>query len=324
MKILITGGTGFVGSHIVDAALANGDFPIVAKRKNSSTRWLPVEKIEFVEYSTEDYSGLKPLLPTLDAVVHCAGITKAKNKSDFIRVNTDGTRKLIELCAEGCSNLKRFVLISSQAASCPGCAENKVCESTPSSPISAYGESKLLAEQIVKSFADKIPVTIIRPPTVYGPRDTEVMIYFKMVKSGFLPFAGNPSRQFSIVYASDLAKAVMLTLRIPHKSGSTYFVTDGTPHDWDEFGDAIAKALGVKPLKMLFPKIALYPIAAITEIISRITGKPHPLSFDKAREMSLDWVCDDSLIRKELGYKEEFDLEKGIAETVKWMIESKR
>ncbi len=318
MRFLVTGGTGFVGSHIVEWLLADGDSVVVAKRETSNLRWLPIDKIELIDAPVDQPEPLRRILSEVDGVVHAAGLTKAKHTGDFHRINAEGTRRLLELCGENCENLKRFVLVSSQAASCPGNVDNAVCETTPEGPLSAYGRSKLAAEQIVKEFAPDIPVSIIRPPTVYGPRDTNVFAYFRLVNRGLLPFAGDPDRQFSIIYVKDLAKSVSILLRKSHESGSVYFVSDGEVHTWRKFGEAVAKALGKNPVKLKLPKWAFWPVAAVAESAAKISGKPTILSFEKVREMSVSWVCDDSLIRRELEFESEYDLARGIEETVDW------
>jgi len=321
MRVLVTGGTGFVGSHIVERLLDNGASVIVAKRETSNLRWLPVERVELIDAPIDSPEPLRDVLPEIDAVVHAAAITKARRLEDFHKINAESTRRLLELCCEHCPEIKRFVFVSSQAASCPGCDEDGVCENTPEQPISAYGKSKLVAECIVKEYADKLPVTILRPPTVYGPRDTDLYIYFRLVNKGFLPFAGDPDRQFSAVYVKDVASLISRLIRNPHQSGRTFFITDGEVHTWRSFGETIAVALGKNPRKLRLPTWALWPTAAIAESLARVRGKPATLSFQKVREMVCNWVCDDSLVRKEIGYESEYGLERGIEETANWYRE---
>ena len=318
MRVLVTGATGFLGSHITEQLLRAGDVVTATRREESDLRWIPLEEVQLVEYSAGESSNLRYVLPDIDAVIHCAAITRARRRNEFYRVNARGTLDLLELCADYAPDLKRFVFISSQAASCPACEGNPVRETSPEEPISAYGTSKLIAERTVREFSRVFPTTIIRPPSVYGPRDRDIFQFFKLVKRGVMPSLGDPERRFSAIYVKDLARAISMALRADNSGGRTYFVTDGKPHSWREFGAAIAEALDVNPLNLKVPEFAAKSAAALAEAASILTRKAPLLSLDKVREISDNWVCSDELIRRELGYSAEYDLESGIRETAEW------
>ncbi|HHS49826.1 MAG TPA: NAD(P)-dependent oxidoreductase [candidate division Zixibacteria bacterium] len=316
MRVLVTGGTGFIGSHIVDRLISNGHEPLVAIRETSSLKWLPNE-VETIIAPMERLSPLEKILPNIDAVIHNAGVIRAKRKEDFYRVNLTATVDLAELCAKYAKNLRKFVFVSSQAAGRPGRDCDGVCESTEPAPITSYGHSKLEAERALKDFSELFPVAIIRPPVVYGPRDVSVLTYFKMVSKGFKVFPGDSGRQFSIVYVKDLARAIVTAIEYS-ECFSLFFVNDGEVHTWRELADIIAEEMDRRTLTIQLPKAAFYPAAMIARGLSMATGDIPLLTMEKAREISGNWVCDGSAICERMGFEPEFDLHRGIAETVRW------
>jgi len=322
MKILVTGGTGFVGSHIIDKLLEDDHSIVATIRQSSNLRWIPQDKIETVLAPLGQCDNLESILPDIDIVIHAAGITKATKSDNFFKINTTGTQKLLELCKHTADNLKKFVFISSQAAGCPGKACDSICEKSLESPMTSYGKSKLEAEKIAETYSEYFDIGIIRPPSVYGPRDSSIFIYFKIVNMGILPFIGSPERQFSLVYVEDLARAVNLILQKSTSQFSKYYVCDGPRHTWREFGTELALALGKKPLKLRLPKFSLKTVAAFNEIGSAIIKKPVLLSMEKSQELCRNWVCHDNLIREELGFVNKFDLKTGLQKTVKWYREN--
>ncbi len=320
MKVLVTGGTGFIGSHVVERLIDDGHDVVATKRPNSSLKWLPLNKIEVVDAPVENMSALHDVLPNIDAVVHVAGITRAKGRGDFFRVNARSVDNLLRLCDEYASRMRKFVLISSLSAA--GFAEDvPLDESMELSPYTDYGESKYAGEKYALNYKNKFEIAILRPPTVYGPRETGVFVYFKMINKGILPFVDTRERKLSVIYVKDLAKAVSMLLDANYKSGSAYFISDGEVYTWQEFADEIALALGKKPLKLTLPSLLGWPFAAVAEVKARITGNPALLSFYRIRMLKRDWTCDSALLECETGFAPEYDLERGVKETAQWYLE---
>ncbi|MCK5833585.1 NAD-dependent epimerase/dehydratase family protein [bacterium] len=316
MRILVTGGTGFVGSHIVDRLCEEGHRVVVAIRESSNLRWLNKDA-ERIIAPMERLDALKTVLPKMDAVVHCAGAVRAKRKSDFFKTNLLATVKLAELCSQYASGLKRFVFISSQAAGKPGRDCEVINETTMECPVSSYGCSKLEAERALRSFSSLFPVTIIRPPMVYGPRDKDVYTFFKMISKGIILFPGDPERQFSAIYVKDLAEAVSVSLDFKNDF-SVYFIEDGQTYTWRKFTSAIARELGKRTLSIRLPKFSLITVSGLARGLSLINRKPPLLSLEKAYELSKNWVCDGSLFRYQANWEPHYNVKHGIAETIEW------
>ncbi len=316
MKVLVTGGTGFVGSHIVDRLLLEGHEVTAAIRPTSNLRWLnPAAKTVIAPMT--DLKPLEAILPEIDAVVHCAGVVRARLSAEFFAINRDATIELAKLCIQFAKNLKSFVFISSQAAGRPGRDCDCVCESTPEMPISSYGKSKLEAERALEALGANFPIVALRPPTVYGPRDSEVFFFFKLISCGVMFYPGSPQRQFSIVYVEDLARAAVLSLKIDGDF-SRFFIDDGEVHTWRAFAEAISRAIPKSIVSIRLPVAAFYPASAVAAVTSALTGKTPMLTFEKSRELSQNWVCDGSLFRKTTGFTPEFDMRRGIEETLDW------
>lgn len=321
MRVLVTGGTGFIGSHIVEKLLDEGHDVVVAKRPASNLQWLPVKDIQLVDAPAENLHALEIVLPSIEVVIHVAGITRANSREDFFRINADAVEKLLYLCDKYASKMKKFVLISSLSAA--GFSENEPLDETmDESPFPAYGESKRRGEKEALKYKERFEVAILRPPTVYGPRETGVYVYFKLINRGILPFIDTPERKISAIYVKDLAKAAVMLLDADYESGSAYFISDGEIYTWRDFANQIAKELGKKPLKLTIPAFLGYPVAAFAELGSRVTGKPALLSFDRIRMLKVDWTCDSALLECEIGFVPDYDLERGIHKTVEWYREN--
>jgi nucleoside-diphosphate-sugar epimerase len=318
MRVLVTGGTGFIGSHIVEKLLDEGHSVVVTKRTNSSLRWIPADKVELIDAPAENLEPLADVLPEIEAVIHVAGITRANSREDFFRVNGDTVRKLLSLCDKHGSRMKRFILISSLSAA--GCSRNgaPLCENTAECPYTPYGESKREGELAALEYKNRFTIGILRPPAVYGPRETGIYQYFKMINQGFIPFVGSRERKLSAVYVTDLAKASVMLLSAEFESGSAYFITDGEIHTWEEFAGQISKSLGVRTFRITIPTFFAWPVAAVTEAIAKISGNPSLISFDRIRMFKEEWICEAVLLENEIGFKPEYGLERGVEETARW------
>ncbi len=315
-RVFVTGGTGFVGSAVVELLARRGFGVVVLARGTSRTDHLPegVDVIRCDLLAPDTVSDVDPP----DYFVHIAGLTKARRRSDLFEVNGEAVRLWLEWCGRRAPKLERFVLVSSLAAVRP--SDKPIGEDTLPAPLSDYGKSKLLGERYANEFADRLPVTVIRPPAVYGPRDRDIFFYFRLASMGFVPVVGDPKRRFSIVYVEDLAEAVVLSMEHPSAVGETYFVTDGAVHTWGEFARVVSRAFGGRPIIRL-PALALWGAAVLDEAWSLVAQRAPLLSFQKVRELLSPWVADSSKISRQLGFSPRFDLEAGVSKTVQWYRE---
>ena len=228
-KALVTGSNGFVGSHLVEDLLSRGYEVSCLVRKTSNLRWIEGLKVSFVYGELKDKESLKKAVKSQDFVFHLGGLTKAQNSNDYYKANHLGTKNLVEATLESNPGIKRFVYVSSQAAVGPGKDITPLNEDSPCNPVTDYGKSKLLGEKAVLSYKDKLPITIIRPSGIYGPRDTEIFIFFKLIKNHIKPLFGFRENYLSLVYVKDLVFGICLTAESKKAIGQTYFIADKNP-----------------------------------------------------------------------------------------------
>lgn len=318
-KALVTGANGFVGSHLVEALLER-DYKVKSMvRKTSNLRWLSGLDVEFIYGNLFDKSFLEKAVSDVDLVFHAAALTKAKNKEEFHRVNYQGTKNLIQACYDKNPELKRFVLISSHAAVGPTKEFMSSDENTLPNPISEYGKSKLLAEKEVLNYKDKLPVTIIRPPAVYGPRDTDMYMFFKLIKKGIKPLFGWGESQVSLIYVKDLVQGIILSAESEKAKGEIFFLSDDKSYSFREAEKTIQDRLKVKAIYLRMPKFLFMTVAFLSGLSGKLKGSVGALNLDKAKEITQKyWVCTSKKAKAELGFSPKYTFEKGVKETAQW------
>jgi dihydroflavonol-4-reductase len=316
-RCLVTGATGFIGSHLVEALLARGHEVICTVRPTSDPRWIAGTGAEVQRVGLDDGEGLGRALRGVTHVYHVAGALGGARAAELLRVNRDLTRSLIAACA-GCDRPPRFLYVSSLAAAGPSPPGGAVSEEMPPRPVSPYGRSKLAGERAVAAFAGVVPATIVRPPVVYGPRDRGLLPVFRLLKLRLRPLIGR-ERRLSLIHVRDLVEGLMRAAETPGAVGHTYFITHPRPLTMEQVGETFARALGVRTVPVRVPDPLVWLAGALSEGAARLAGRPPVFNRAKAREMTRSsWVCDGSRARAELGFEAAIPHAQGIAETVRW------
>lgn len=319
MNVLITGSNGFIGSHLVERLLKQKYRVICLVRETSDLRWNKDLPVEFVYGDFTDSSSFLLLISDVGYIYHLGGILRAHNESEFFRVNYEGTKNLLEACRQHNSVLKRFVYISSQAAAGPSLNGIPLKEADPPKPISAYGRSKQLAEQAVLDFQSFFPITIIRPPVVYGPRDDDFLGVFKCIKFGIKPLIGNQEKIVNLINVNDLVRGIVLAAEHPNAENEIFFMANQKGYSWIEVEDAIARVMDKRALTIHFPEFALDVVANLSEQVANIFKNATIINRDKAVEMKQSyWLVDCSKAKRKLGFVPEIPLEQGLEETYHW------
>ena len=318
MRVLVTGATGFVGSHIVEQLRSRRDLVRATVRPSSNTVLLKKLGVELAECSLETGEGLGAALDGVDAVIHCAGGGQVVHYDDFHRQNVVTTEVLLNAIVANKTPITRFVHASSITAA-PGDLSGE-CDSIDDDrfePRSLYGKAKRQAERVVLSFAEKLTVTLIRLPALYGPRDTRWLTAFRAVKWGVVPVIGQS--KLSLLYATDAASSMIVPLRAEHRSGRIYCPTDGCAKTHEELGKTIAAALKIRPWVVRVPPSVLRGAASVNEYLGKRLGTRVFLTHDKVGDMLSDcWQSDSTLMQRELGWAAEVDFSEGTRQTAAW------
>ncbi len=322
-KILITGASGFVGGFLVEEALKRNYEVYAGVRSTSDRTYLSDPRINFFESALSDKESLKETLKKYDRfdyLIHNAGITKTCQKDGFDTINFQYTKNIIEALIENDSIPKKFIYISSLAAYGPG--DEKTLEPIKDSdtpcPISLYGESKLKAEKYIKSL-EGFPYLIFRPTGVYGPREKDYYLSYKMIKQGLETYIGTSQQHITFIYVKDLTRLIFDSLESTI-SGKSYFVTDLKKYTTKEFNNIVKRIMQKKTLSIVFPKSIVSILALISEKLSCVfLGKVPTLNTEKFKEISsLNWLCESGDLLTDFDYKVEYDLEKGVQESIDW------
>ena len=312
--VLVTGASGFVGSHVAEELASAGWRVRCLVRTTSKRRWMTRADYEFALGNVNDLHGMPEALEGVDAVVHAAGIINALHPDEYFRVNAEGTLR-VWMAAEA-AKVKRFVLISSLAAAGPGKGGEPQDERARPHPVGAYGKSKLAAEKAVLTTGGPVEPIVVRPPTVYGPRDPEILAMIRFAKQGWFPLVG--ARRLSVVHAVDLAEGVRLALE-KGNPGSIYYFTDGEVHSLERIGAAIGHVLGKPVRSVSISNWALWAAAVAGELVESIIRRPAVLNLERARQfVQSDWTASDARARRELGYESRYDLIRGMEDTIRW------
>ena len=324
MKILITGASGFIGSFIVEEALRRGFETWAAVRKSSSKQWLQDKRIHFIELNLSKKTQLVKQLEgkDFDYVVHAAGVTKCLDKADFRRINTEGTKNLVDALIEVKMPLKRLVFVSSLSVF--GAIKEQqpyeeIRESDVPQPNTEYGRSKLAAEQYLDSIGSRIPYIILRPTGVYGPKEKDYFIMAKSIKQHSDFAVGYRQQDITFVYVEDVVQAIFLALE-KGENGRKYFLSDGQVYQSATFSKLIHEELG-RPwwIRLTVPEWVLRVVTFVGEYVGRMTGQVTALNNDKYNILrQRNWRCDIEPARKELGYEPKVMLDEGVKRTIKW------
>ncbi len=321
MRVLVTGGSGFLGSHIAEQLSMQGITVRALVRRTSNLKFLKsLPNIEFAEGSVEDRGPVTEAVKGVDAIIHSAGLVKARNEREFFDTNVTGTENLLDAAVAHTPSLKRFVFVSSLAVVGPSSDGKPVLSSQTPRPVTRYGRSKLEAEKLVYAARESLPVTIIRPPAIYGPRDAETFAFFQSVSRGVLPMLGDGRNTLSVAYVADVADACIRAIDANSPSGKAYFVDDGFVYEWRRALEDVESALGKRAFLRVglpFPVITLAALAS--EIYGRFTNKAVMLTRDKLNELTQrHWVCSSDDTRKDLGWEPKVRWREGTVMAAKW------
>jgi dihydroflavonol-4-reductase len=309
MRILVTGATGFIGSHLVEHLLEKGHTVKALVRPSSDCTHLHELGISTV---VGDISKTDTLIAAVDgvgAVFHLASILKAPWRPTFFSVNIEGSRHISAACAAQ-PKPPTLIVVSSMAAAGPSPIDAPRHERIPTSPISIYGRVKHAAECAVLDFSSQVPISIVRPPMVFGERDTSLLKLFRLVQSGHHILPTRQPARLSLIHATDLAHALLSIAThgeraVPDDPASgVYHLADPITLSTAELGTAVAAAMDLPPPRIWrLPRVFTFLAAWISGTIARLRDRPTVLNLDKYREITAgSWTTDPSKAINDLGF----------------------
>jgi nucleoside-diphosphate-sugar epimerase len=320
-RVLVTGATGFVGSHFARGLLRAGHLVRVLARDPSKASSHREAGAEVATGTLEDPASLRRAVGGVDSVVHCAALLSSPDRVGYARINAEGTRSLLEAAiGAGC---RAFLLVSSLAAAGPARGGRPVRREDEPRPVSDYGWSKLEAEGLLREASGRIRTCAIRPPIVYGPGDRGMLPFFRAAARGIAPRIGRV-RSIDLIHVADLCGALLAVLERPLPTGSIHFVRGEGRCPPERVLELAASAFGSRLRRIRIPSLVAVAVAAGADLLARLRrgGSGVVFGYDKWREMREEaWTCDDSAFRTATGWAPRISLEEGVEETARWYLE---
>jgi len=319
---LVTGANGFIGSHLTEALLERGYRVRCLVRRSSDLTFVQDLPVEFFYADLRQGADLRRACQGVDLVCHCAALTRALDEKTFFEINTQGALALAQAALEAAPALERFLFLSSQAVLGPSrSADDLRDESCSPQPITWYGKSKWAAEQGLQALSDRLPLTIVRPASVFGPRDRDFLAYFKLLKWNLSLRLGEPGRQISLIYIRDLIDLLLRALENEAALGQTY-VASAFRVSHEQLAQEIARAMDKHPLVIALPEAALTPLTWGAKVQGKLSGRPPLLNEQRLLDLRQPyWLCSAEKAHRELGFRPRYDLGSGLRETADWYRE---
>ncbi|MBM4256126.1 MAG: NAD-dependent epimerase/dehydratase family protein [Deltaproteobacteria bacterium] len=320
-RVLVTGGTGFIGSHLVAALAEQGCIPRVLVRATSNITSLSARGVECIIGGLDDPAALERAVSGVDTVIHLAAVTRARSEKEYFQVNAEGTQHLVEVLRSAQPRPRRLIYVSSLAAAGPSLDGVPVDVHDVPRPITSYGRSKLAGEAVCLTIADEMEVLILRPPAVYGPGDRDLFRCFQMATRGILPVPTGPVRWIQFIHVHDLINALLCAVTAGQASG-VYHVAEPQPYAWGQITDWLAKAVGRQVRAVRVPQWGIRAAAAVSELGAAMIGRATIFNREKAEELlAPGWLCETEAVKRDLGFEVRIPLPQGLVGTASWYRE---
>jgi nucleoside-diphosphate-sugar epimerase len=332
-RVLVTGASGFIGTKLTERLVARGDDVTCLVRSSSKRELLEPLGVRFALGDVRDADAVRAAVRGSEIVYHLAGLVTAIRAADLMEVNAAAFRNVLSACAESAPP-PALVYVSSLAAAGPSPPDRPRTEGDPAEPVSNYGRAKRTAELIAEEFAARVPITIVRPPIVFGEGDPMMCKLFRPIfRFGVHVALGIARSRYSLIHVRDLVDALVLcaergTRLAPSGSGKElnpppgyYFVATDEQPTFAELGSLIGNSLGRRSVRILRTPgtVALWTGAAMAEAVARLRGQPNIFSFDKVREAAAgSWVCSPQTIRLDLGFSPQAPFIERLRQTADW------
>jgi len=322
-RILVTGATGFVGSHLTELLIADGHTVRLLVRDPRRLKWFKPDPFDIIIGDVTNESAIAEAVKDVDIVIHCAGVTKTAHTDEFFRVNETATRSLARACEN--AGVKRFVLCSTLAVCGPSGSNRKLTESDTESPITNYGKSKLAGERAIREELKQTEWVILRPPAVMGPRDEQFVPLYKMMQRWRIyTEVGSTKRLYSMIGVHDLVRCLKHAAFANSGMREIYFVAISEPYEWQSVACAFAQVSGKKPNRIIVPEFISHMIGFFGDLSMKLTGKPALLSSEKVSEiLATGWISDVSKIERAWPFRCQDSIEDVVRATHEFYVQQR-
>ncbi len=321
---VVTGATGFVGSHLADYLSGKGYRVKVICRKGSNLRWVDQERVEIFDAGLFDIEKLSEIFEGATYIYHVAGVVKSKTEDGYFTGNVKVTENVLRAALKCTDTLKKIVVVSSQAAVGPSPTQEPINETYPNNPLTTYGRSKYEQEKVCKEYFDRLPITICRASAVYGERDTEIFIFFNTFSKGLMTKVGFDNKKLNLIHVTDLVDGLYRAAVSERSRGEIYFLASEETYSWDEVREVCVKVFNKKPISVCVPHFIVYLIAAIAEFFALFSSQAPTLNIEKARDLTRRyWTCSVDKAKGQLGFRQKLSLYEGISKTIDWYRKNK-
>ena len=322
MNVFVTGGTGFVGAHLVKALCARGDSVTALVRKPALAARLGWDDAVRLQHGDlDDEAALRAGCAGADVVYHVAGKIAARNAAEFMATNRDGTANVLEAARD--AGAQRLLFVSSLAVAGPTTPGHPIDESRPPQPVTDYGRSKHAAEVLVRAMPAALPWTIVRPPVVYGEWDRGTLKIFQLARRGVVPVFGDGSQELSVIHAEDLARSLIAAATSPAAAGRVYFAAHPTTTTSRALVLAAGRAMGARGPRIIpVPPFVARGVLWAAGTLAHMAGRATLLSADKGNEyLAPAWTCRSDALTRDTGWQAEIELETGLRRAANWYRE---
>jgi nucleoside-diphosphate-sugar epimerase len=319
--VLVTGGHGFLGSHLVEMLLSAGFRVRCLLRADRAPDVFGGLPVEVARGDLRAEQGLDEAARGVGLVMHVAGLIAARSPAEFRAVNAAGTLRLAAAVARASPRCRRFVYVSSQAAAGPSPDGRPLVEECEPRPVSHYGRSKLEGERLLPPALGRVPLAVVRPPAIYGPRDEALLPFFQAAARGLAPGLEGRGRRFNLLHARDVARGILLAATREEARGRTYFLADPAGYGYGDLARGLGAAFGTRPRVLPLPDCLLDLAGALTDEVAGLTGAVPVFGRQKALELKQRWwLCSAGRAEREIGWRPLVPLAEGLAETARWYV----
>jgi nucleoside-diphosphate-sugar epimerase len=325
MKALVTGANGFIGSFLVQELLNRNYQVRCFVLKGELSQWLEGLEVEIFYGDICQIDTLYEAVEDADYIYHLAGIKTIWDEATYFRINFQGTKNILDAARQQNRDLNRFVYVSSQAAAGPSFDGHPITEDEPCHPLTSYGKSKRAAEEYLQTRRHEIPITILRPSLVYGPRNRETELLYEVTKWGLMFKIRHHDQYLNLIHVRDAVDGIIRAAEHERAGGQIYFITSEEQYTWQELAERSFNMRNKKGWTIPIPWGGVKFAAGMIKSYRKLTGQPCSLIDDKMNEMRhKHWVCSGQKAKRELGFEPKISLAEGIQETLQWYEEMKR